>query len=129
MKHKELLTRLAEKAVKDLTREDLIAICEAAVVPEKHWHDRDSQAAHVQVGQAWALLGADCHYKLRLRRDDKEDRCVTDSDTIWLDIWSKGFTYFEWGEDSTNPKVGREHDTIYLPTPKRLLAANGKDWY
>lgn len=98
------------------TREHLIAIAEAAIVPESQWHDRDSQGAQKQVGECWALLRAGCEFRL-----STIEPCVTDERTIWLEIDSVGFSYFEEGE--------RSEDTFYLPTRASLAAANGKDWY
>lgn len=100
------------------TREELIEICEKAIVQEKDWHDRDSESSQRNVGECWALLKAGCDYEIT---DD------TGKNTILLCVYSKGFMWFEdWGEDRDNSK---EKHRYYLPTPKSLEEANGKDWY
>lgn len=98
------------------TRDELIAICEQAISPQSTWHDRDSEGATRQLGECWALLKAGCDYRM-----SKEEPCVTDKYIIWIEIVSKGFDYFEIGE--------LREDTFYLPTPTRLAARAGKDWY
>lgn len=45
-----------------LTREDLIAICERAIVPQDHWRNRDSASAQLGVGAALVLLKAGCKF-------------------------------------------------------------------
>jgi len=99
----------------DYTREELIAICEAAIVPMKHWYDRDSASAQRQVGDCWVLLRADVPF--RIEKD-------TDHRTIWVEHYDiEGFQYVELGKDF------KETELSYLPTPKRLEEAAGKDWY
>lgn len=41
-----------------MNREELIALCERAVVPVEQWSDRDSADAQKQVGEALVLLRA-----------------------------------------------------------------------
>lgn len=106
--------------MKKYTREDLIKICEQAFVPEEKWHDRDSESSQCKLGECYALLKAGCDFKVTY--EDKESMCVTDENTIWLYIYSKGFEYFDWSE-----KKDEHH--YYLPTQKRLDEANGGDWY
>jgi len=102
----------------DEQRAELVAICEAAIVSEKDWHDRDSQGAQAGVGRAWALLRAGCDFHIHGPDGDPK----TTGDTIWLTIWSEGFATVDWGGE-------REDDLIYLPTRARLKKAEGKDWY
>jgi len=97
------------------SRDELIAICEAATVPQEHWNDRDSASAQRQVGEAWALLKAGCAFRVDPSMDDFRGR------TIWLEIKSEGFDHKEYGE--------LDISTFYLPSRQRLDEANGKDWY
>ena len=53
-----------------MTREELIAICEKATVPQSKWWDRDSAGAIQQMGMAWALLKAGCEF--RVIKEDNE---------------------------------------------------------
>lgn len=101
------------------TRDELISICEQAIVPQHDWHNRDSQRSQAHVGKCWALLKANCNYRVCDRLEDEP--CRTDDKTIWLEVDSEGFQYYEIGELRT--------DTFYLPTPARLAAVAGKDWY
>lgn len=101
------------------TREDLITICEQAVVPESKWLDRDSHRSQCKVGEAWALLKAGCDFKVLY-----SGVCATDDKTIWIEIYAEDFNRFEWGRE-----VDKWEETYYLPTRKRLEARPGQDWY
>lgn len=101
----------------DYTRDELISLCERAVVPEEHWHDRDSCQSQAGVGKAWALLKAGVPYKVLTSGD-----CATDDRTVWLEFYPMDFNSFEEGER-------RGCELIYLPTQARLDGAGGKDWY
>lgn len=103
----------------DYTREELIAICEAGVVPHEHWSDRDSAGAQQKLGQAWAYLKAGCDFAVRI---DATSTCSTDDDTVWVDITFHDFGYFDY---DGGPKT----EIFYLPTRKRLEQTAGKDWY
>ena len=107
----------------EYTREDLIKICELAIVNENDWHDRDTESSQEKIGICWALLKCGCDFEVVY----EDSLCKTDEDTIWLYIYSKGFEWFEWAED--NERTYKERIHIYLPTIKRLKEANGKDWY
>lgn len=102
-----------------LTREDLIALCERAVVNVGKWHDRDSAHAQEQIGTAWALLNAGCEWALST--DPRSD-----NRTVWVKITYPSFHAFEEGPDD------RDHwntELFYIPTGARLDATTGKDWY
>lgn len=100
-------------------REELIALCVAAVVPQDKWCDRDSSSAQQKIGAAWALLSAGCDFEI-LRGKHRMD---TDDQTIWIEITFRGFNDFEYGEDPSYT------ETLYLPTRKRLTLNEGRDWY
>lgn len=100
----------------DLTREALIALCEAASRPESAWHDRDSEQAQRQVGELWVLLRAGCAFEV-----DRDFAPSTNDKTLWVRTLSKGFNYFEMGE--------MREDHFYLPTRARLDSVGEKDWY
>lgn len=100
------------------TREELIALCEDAIRPESAWRDRDSESAHRQVGEAWALLRAGCEFTIEC------DDPATNDKTIWVRIVSAGFQYFEWGEDEF-----KRSEVFYIPTRERLNSAGEGDWY
>lgn len=105
------------------SREDLISLCEDAIRPESVWHDRDSEQAHRQVGEAWALLKAGCEFTvLDGQKNDGSFTLVTDNKTIWVEIRSRGFAHFDWGGDYRD-------DSFYIPTRQRLDTCGDKDWY
>ena len=95
----------------------LIAICEDALVPQKVWHNRDSESSQRQVGECWALLNAGCDFYVHEAGDDP----AASTQTTWVTVVSEGFQYFEIGDLSTH--------LFYLPTRKRLDKTAGKDWY
>ena len=108
----------------DYGREELIAICERGVVPVREWADRDSPGAHEKLGLCWVMLKAGCEFSVH-RAGAGNSGCHTNERTIWLTIWWPNFSDFEYG----TTKVPSESETFYLPTPSRLDAANGRDWY
>ncbi len=103
----------------DYTRVELIAICQRAIVQQENWDNRDSAGAQRQVGEAWALLRAGCAFEIC---HTAGDTCVTDEETVWIEITFNGFGSFEGGDADT--------ETYYLPTPARLSRQKwGEDWY
>lgn len=111
----------------DYSREELIDICDQAVVLQSHWYNRDSALSQRKVGEAWALLRAGCDFRVHSAKLDprSSDSPATDADTIWVTITYKGFNYFEMGEEDG----GFDTELLYLPTMKRLNANNNRDWY
>lgn len=101
----------------DWTREELVSICEEAVVPIKFWNNRDSADAQAGVGRVWALLKAGAEFTVI-----DQGTCATTDRTIWIELSWPGFQTFEVGS-------GWAEDTFYLPTPHRLAEAAGTDWY
>lgn len=98
------------------TRDDLIALCEQALVPEGNWRDRDSESAQRQIGECWALLRAGCPWRFETGKGT-----TTNAKTIWIVVESKGFMYFEDGAPTRS--------LFYIPTPAQLREASGRDWY
>ncbi|MEM6342559.1 MAG: hypothetical protein AAF927_01720 [Bacteroidota bacterium] len=118
----------------EYTREDLIGICEAAIVPQDKWNDRDSAIAHLQLAKAYVLLKAGCKFRVDKEEDAETSLCVTDDDTIWIQFWVKDFMWVEDYDpihDDPKHKDGYDRNDyhFYLPTRKRLASANGGDWY
>lgn len=110
------------------TREDLIKICEKAFVSEDKWNNRDSEQAQSKLGQCYALLKDGCDFEVIY--DD--EMCGTDEYTIWLYVYSKGFSYFEncdFNDTEEQRKSYKEKYHFYLPTYTRLAEVNGGDWY
>lgn len=108
----------------DYDRDELIEICERAVVPEDKWRNRDSPATQIKVGMAWVLLKASCDFRIMPEKPEGvASGCFTDTRTIWLEIDRKTFNTFETDRDD------RDELTVYLPTPAKLDANKGSDWY
>ncbi|MEX0596256.1 MAG: hypothetical protein WD512_07125, partial [Candidatus Paceibacterota bacterium] len=78
---------------------------------ERYWSNRDSSAAQMGLGKAWALLKAGCDFSI-----DEEGDSMID-----IKIEFKGFAYFEIGS--------LDSDYFYIPTEKTLNEYNGEDWY
>lgn len=111
----------------DYSRDELVAICERAVVAVDKWQNRDSASAQDGVGRAWVLLKAGCDFTIRpVQPAGTKSGCFTDASTIWIDIDWPGFQAFEYGRTDRHYW---EDDTFYLPTPERLDRSNGEDWY
>lgn len=108
----------------EYSREQLVEICEKAVVPVEHWLDRDTPSTQEKIGTAWALLKAGCEFKVCYAPENATETrgCWTDEYTIWIEITYPTFGTFDWGAD-------HEVDTFYLPTLERLAERAGKDWY
>lgn len=106
----------------DFSRENLIAICEAAVVPQSKWRNRDTPGAQEKLGLCWVMLKAGCDFDVHPPVAGSNG-CHTSDRTIWLTVYWRNFSSFEYGNREC------ESDTFYLPTPKRLSEANGGDWY
>lgn len=106
----------------DYTREELIEICEKAIVHESEWANRDSASSVIAVGKCWALLKAGCKFVIN---DTNEPHTSTSDHTIWLRVYFDGFAVFE----GTLPDGQKCEELFYLPAPGRLQGLDGKDWY
>lgn len=111
------------KRMPDVTREELISICERASVPQEKWHDRDSESAQRQVGECLMLLRAGCDFEI-----DTTERTFRGR-TIWVLTWSRGFNWYESHDSDGDPRKYYEDERFYLPSEKRLRDAAGGDWY
>lgn len=97
------------------TREQLVELCDSAVVAEKRWTNRDSAGAQRQIGELRSLLLAGCEFTI-----EEAPRLGS----WWVEVQYKGFDYFEEGTMS----VG----SFYVPTAERLAKSVEiitKDWY
>lgn len=105
------------------SREELIEICERAIVPIDKWGNRDSPSAHEKLGVCLVMLKAGAEFTVHRPPNIDERGCFTDERTIWLTLQWHNFSDFEYGT-----KFG-ESDSFYLPTPARLDQTAGRDWY
>lgn len=97
---------------KKYTREDLIDICDKAVVPYNSWCNRDTPSAQAQTATARAYLLAGCDFKI-----STDGNLTTDENTVWVYI-----KHYEF-EDTA------DWHSYYLPTEKSLKESEGRDWY
>jgi hypothetical protein len=104
----------------EYSREQLVDLCERAVVPMSRWYNRDSSRAQSQIGEAWVLLRAGAPFYVI-----RQGHLATDERTIWVLVEWKGFSAFELGLE----EGGMDDATFYIPTEERLASAAGGDWY
>lgn len=113
----------------DWTREELIAICQRAVVPVKDWRHLQAAEVHEKHGLCWVLLTAGCEFTVQPAAPEGTRRsCATDAQYIWVFIAWPDVSDLRLG---TRPKApaGSNCAAFRLPTPARLDEAAGKDWY
>lgn len=124
-----------------MKRKDLIAICEKAVVHFDKWHDRDSNAAQINLNSIYQGLKAGVNYTIRI-----------ETSTIWVDfkqptakqlVRLNSFSLPISTLEDYRAKYGYENEmfesdpidfendyrTGYLPTQERLNSVKGGDWY
>lgn len=98
-------------------RDELVELCNRAIVSHERWSNRDSATAQKQVGELLVLLRAGCPFEVV-----KEGVWVTNERTVVVKMYYRGFMQFEEGE-------GLAQESFYLPTQTRLDEANCGDWY
>ena len=107
----------------DYTREELIAICERAMIPLHQWSNRDTPESIRAVGECWAYLKTGCEFRVHPEAVMLQKGLYTTMDTIWVEVMHPTFNSFEYGG-------GHEASEIYhLPQPARLDETEGRDWY
>ena len=98
----------------EYTREALIALCEASLVPHGEWSDRRSSGHQRETGELWALLRDGCPFEAEPWPDGR--------------YVAVGVTFCGW----TCQESGEPPETAWfkLPTPARRaeLAEWGPDW-
>jgi len=126
------------------TKEELISLCERAVVPCEEWQDRDSAIAQSNVYDIYERLVCDIPYTLRVEestiwidfeKPDEEGLKRLHSPHMVLNIESvedyreKVDPEYEDEMFEPYPISYEEQDSGYLPTEKRLSEGNSEDWY
>lgn len=111
------------------SKEELIHICEQAIVDLSKWNNRDTPSSQISVGTAWALLKANCPFEVLY--DKSLNGLCTDKDTIWIRIWYPEFQHFDYLAFDLNDRETMSCDSFYLPTKKRLEESGfgENDWY
>lgn len=116
---------IADVSNSNFSRENLISICERAVVDVSKWQNRDSPSSQERVGKLWVLLKSNCQFEVLYENDG----LCTDDNTIWLRVWSPKFLHFDWDGFDLNDRDTMEDETFYLPTTALLDYSKGNDWY
>ena len=116
---------IADVSNSNFTRQQLISICERAVVDVSKWRNRDSPSSQESIGKLWVLLKANCQFEVLYENDG----LCTNDNTIWLRVWSPKFRHFDWDGFDLNDRDTMEDETFYMPTTARLDHSNGNDWY
>lgn len=113
------------------TREELIALCEKAIVPQDKWSNRDSESAQQNIGRCCQLLKCGCKFQI-LTKENHPNYC-SDEETWKLHFWVHNFNWFENYTSDENDGYRSGSDgkllTFFIPTNKALKKANGDDWY
>jgi hypothetical protein len=128
------MSDILDKSV-PVTREELIQICEKAIVPQKLWSHRGSELAQKEIGRCWQLLKCGCEFEIR--PTNKPDRLIWEKNFIELQFWAHNEEWFDHGD---NPHSKSEHSGFILdseaklllfliPTTEFLDKAKGADWY
>ena len=126
--------------MREYTREELIDICEDAVVPYTKWNNRDSYAAQMEISTIWAGLVAGLDYRILPDTDDE---------TIWIEFYNIDLEKLDhvynlniddledyreaFPDDEMFIGYGIDfyhgnHFSGYMPTRERLEEVNGEDW-
>lgn len=111
----------------DPTREELIALCLRATPQQSVWSNRDSSAAVMQMGQAWALLSCGCEFEIL--RSSEPHALNSDDETWWVNITYHGFSVFDGMSMDDDIADFVETDHFYIPTAARLDARPDRHWY
>ena len=122
--------------------EDLIKICEDAVVPYNKWHDRDSYSAQMNIQDIYKRLKAGIEYTISndhsfnsIQIDFKKptETQVEEMKNHYLNIDSLEDYRKEYGYDdemfNAYPDDVHSYSSGYLPTREKLNEVNGDDWY
>lgn len=98
------------------SREELIALCEKAIIPLNKWRNRDTPEGQAQLGICWAYLKAGC--------DFKADEGIY---FVILNIFHPTFNTIERQEGLGGPEL--EESSFYIPTQRQLDRKKGGDWH
>jgi len=135
-----------------INRDELISICEDAIVPWQNWQNRDSGSSQYLVTDIYSLLKAGCDYEVTIENgetiwitfiDVTYDivRDAIDNYNLYCDdideykeanpedemFYGYGLSLGEISVKNIND--GNYHLSGYLPTRKRLKESDGEDWY
>ena len=129
------------------SREQLISLCERAVVPYYKWANRDSYSAQVNIEDAYKLLQAGAEYDAKLDKNGDvfwvNFKNLTEELLKKADSYCLGIDYIDSYKEAVSDEEmfdtesdvwmalinGYKEITCYIPTKKHLEEVNGGDWY
>lgn len=129
---------------KQYSREELIAICQDAVVPCEKWRNRDSRCSQVQISDIHALLCVGAEFEIGGDTDDYtiwicfknltdeqkakrlEYRLAIDSREDYFKKCDPNYESEMFESDGIDVNCLYE---VYMPTRERLEQVKGEDWY
>jgi len=109
------------------TRDELIDICERAIIPQKLWEQAQTEKVQKDIGRCWQLLKCRCDYQII---------GILTEGLIGIHFFVHSQEWFEHGDnpEDTSEYTGFSFDSdkndlgFHLPTPDRLEKFIGKDW-
>lgn len=129
------------------SREQLISLCERAVVPYYKWSNRDSYSAQVSIEDSYKLLQAGAEYDAKLDGAEKvfwvrfknlTEELLKKADSYCLgidniDSYKEAVPNDEMFDSESyvwRALIDKNKEiTCYIPTKKSLEEADGEDWY
>jgi len=145
----EIIPKEKEKEYLNISREELISICEDSIVGFEDWDNRDSYSAQVLVSDIFSLLNTGASYRIHQEQE-----------TLWIEFlnvtteqasnMNKYYLDYDSLEDfrnkypdyemfdgygleiyrySTQDELDDTYIGGYLPTRARLDKVDGADWY
>jgi len=126
-----------------LSREQLIELCEKAVVPCDKWHDRDSYCAQREIASIYSGLKAGIDYNATLDESGntihidftsptEEQRKLIGNYNLPIDSLEQYREKFGYDNEMFNGNgIDWSSNSLfsYMPSPKGLADSEGGDWY
>ena len=127
-----------------MTREELLKICEDAVVKCELWHDRDSCVTQYRLNTIYSFLKVGAEFTTEVDKNqtiwvtvkttdeiiklfEKELGLPIDTIDDYRTIVDPEYSTEMFSKDS--PDDYDDEYRTYLPTREKLTAVEGKDWY
>lgn len=124
-----------------MNREELISICNDAIVPWNEWNDRDSFVCQQNVNQCHQLLKAGAEFNFSVNKDSISINFFNLNEEIIKNSFSFSLDYDDislFKEENPDSEIFEYYNSVdysdtekscYLPTRELLIKRNGSDWY